>query len=99
MTPKIKETYYYRGQLESKIKYKNDNLHGLCTWWYSSGHPQSKVSYINGNLHGVCTWWYPSGQLEFKVIYNNGKLILDLMDNPLGDEVLLELKLIYGFQL
>ena len=66
-------------QLLSNIRYSNDRLDGISTWYYEDGRKSSEIHYNNGKEHGIELIWSLENldtnyYLKTYVSYDNGKL-------------------------
>ena len=66
---KIKQEYYYGGQLKHEYLYINRERNGTEKWWYENGQLKSEIPYVNGQLHGTNKQWYDNGQLRYEIPY------------------------------
>ena len=65
------ETYDTSGRIESRIEYKNGDLHGREMNWHENGQLAFSGIYKNGERHGKVMTWYENGQLESSVSFKN----------------------------
>ncbi len=57
-----KTKFYENGQKSSEINYKDDEWHGLATWWHKNGQKGMEANYKDDMQHGLITLWYENGQ-------------------------------------
>ena len=77
-----------RGQLEKKMNYVNNEIHGLYVE-YRFGRPEKAYMYDNGILHGVSKEFDNRGNLIKTTSYKNGELHGDIIQfDSDGNEIL-----------
>lgn len=66
--------YSYAGYLLQDINYKDNKMHGECTWYYAStGKIRIKSTYFDGKRDGEYVSYYFNGQTQTEGEYNYGK--------------------------
>jgi formylglycine-generating enzyme required for sulfatase activity len=53
--------------------YKDNEMHGLCTWWYKNGQKKKEGTYKDGQPDGLFVEWYPNGQKKGEGTYKDGQ--------------------------
>jgi len=54
-------TWHSNGVMNTKQKWNNDKMDGVCTYWYENGQMQRRSLYKNGKIVGKTTYWKPDG--------------------------------------
>ena len=72
----LKETTYgfkNRNPLFKNEFNKDNEKHGIETWWYESGTKEYEINYKAGEKDGLETQWYENGQKQSEINYKDGK--------------------------
>lgn len=69
------EQYYDNGQIKSKGDFKNNQRHGLWTYWYENGNVWSEGKFKNGLSHGFRKVYHLNGEIYYEGKYKNDKPI------------------------
>ena len=67
--------YHENGKPSIKAKYKDDNPHGISTWFDEYEMKTSEVNFVDGLKEGIQSFWNFSGVLIKEEVYENGELI------------------------
>ena len=68
----VKKDYWENGNLKSELRYENDKLNGLCTWYLMNGKPQMEVTYKDNKMDGMLRRWHENGNLMEESWYKDG---------------------------
>lgn len=65
--------YYYDGEKQEEIHYKDGVKNGEMTFWYQNGEKMMMGTYKNGALNGTFTQWFDNGKVDYIAEYTNGR--------------------------
>lgn len=61
------------GILLQECSYKNGQLHGKYTTYFTDGKVSTRIDYMDGKMHGVCESYYPEEKIYTKGYYTQGQ--------------------------
>ena len=59
--------YYYNGEKQEEISYKNGIKNGKNTFWYQNGEKMFEGNYADGLQDGIFTQWFDNGKVDYMV--------------------------------
>jgi len=65
--------YYFNGEKEEEIHYKDGVKHGKNTFWYQNGEKMYEGNYVDGLMDGVFTQWFNNGNVDYIAEYTQGR--------------------------
>ncbi|GEM_PF-6532452 len=63
------------GEKKAELKYVNNELNGLSTFYFENGIIRAREHYKDGKLDGLSKKYYENGKLMSEEFYRNGKLL------------------------
>ena len=67
------KSFYYDGQAEMEINFKNGKEDGIYREWWPNGNLRVEKSFKNGVPHGMHREWFERGQLRVEGMMGEGK--------------------------
>ena len=68
----VKKEYWDNGNLKSELRYVNDKLNGVSSWYLANGKVQLEVTYKDDTMNGPLRRWYDNGNLMEESWYKDG---------------------------
>ena len=65
--------YYYNGEKQEEISYKNGIKNGKNTFWYQNGEKMFEGNYADGLQDGIFTQWFDNGKVDYIAEYEKGR--------------------------
>ncbi|MBP5584200.1 MAG: hypothetical protein J6X43_09665 [Bacteroidales bacterium] len=65
--------YYYNGEKQEEIHFRDGIKEGKNTFWYQNGEKMFEGNYENGQMNGTFTQWFDNGMIDYIAEYENGR--------------------------
>ncbi len=78
---------YDSGQVDSLLRFKGGERHGLQMSWHENGQKLGEKTYKDGKKDGLSTGWHENGQKQWETTYKDGEEVSDKYWNSKGEEV------------
>lgn len=69
---KVKKEYWDNGNLKSELRYENDLLNGVSSWYLANGKLQLEVTYRDNKMNGMLRRWHENGNVMEEAWYKDG---------------------------
>ncbi len=83
-----KRAWFPNGQIRADESWQNDQIIGLCTYWFEDGRIRKQMSFAYGfQLEGHVLEFAEDGKVLFDLIMNNGQYVSGKFETTMKDRV------------